>query len=54
LATEGRDFTDARFDENWQEAKEAGLDRGPYRFFTLRTSGADQAKHFLNWLARGP
>ena len=30
--TEGRDFTDERFDENWREA---GLDRGAYHFFTL-------------------
>jgi lysozyme len=47
-ATEGRDFTDERFDENWRGAGEAGLDRGAYHFFTLCTPGADQARHFLD------
>jgi lysozyme len=47
-ATEGSDFTDARFDENWRGAEEAGLDRGAYHYFTLCTPGADQARHFLD------
>jgi lysozyme len=47
-ATEGGDFTDDRFDENWREAREAGLDRAPYHYFTLCTRGADQARHFLD------
>jgi len=47
-ATEGRDFTDERFDENGGGAGEAGLDRGAYHFFTLCTPGADQARHFLD------
>ena len=47
-ATEGGDFTDARFDENWSGAKDAGLDRGAYHYFTLCTPGADQARHFLS------
>jgi len=47
-ATEGRDFTDRRFEENWRGAGEAGLDRGAYHFFTLCTPGADQARHFLD------
>lgn len=46
-ATEGRDFTDERFAENWMEAREAGLDVGAYHFFTLCSPGADQARHFL-------
>jgi lysozyme len=47
-ATEGGDFTDDRFDENWRGAREAGLDLGAYHFFTLCTPGADQARHFLD------
>jgi lysozyme len=47
-ATEGRDFTDERFDENWRGAGEAGLDRGAYHFFTLCSLGSDQARHFLD------
>lgn len=46
-ATEGGDFVDARFAENWSGAREAGLDRGAYHFFTLCTPGAVQARHFL-------
>jgi len=47
-STEGDDFTDPRFDENWRGAQEAGLDRGAYHYFTLCTAGADQAHHFLD------
>src|SRR5689334_19896361 len=31
-ATEGGDFTDDRFAENWDAAGAAGLDRGAYHF----------------------
>lgn len=47
-ATEGRDFVDRRFEQNWSGAGSAGLDRGAYHFFTLCTPGADQAWHFLD------
>lgn len=47
-ATEGGDFTDSRFAQNWTGAHEAGLDRGVYHFFTLCTPGAAQAQHFLD------
>jgi lysozyme len=46
-ATEGGDFVDARFRENWDGAGAAGLDRGAYHFFTLCRPGAEQAEHFL-------
>lgn len=46
-ATEGADWTDARFDTNWRAAGEAGVLRGAYHFFTLCTPGAEQAAHFL-------
>jgi len=46
-ATEGGDFTDDRFDDNWRAAGRAGLDRGAYHFFTLCRSGREQAAHFL-------
>ena len=46
-ATEGGDFVDARFGENWDGASAAGLDRGAYHFFTLCRPGAEQAEHFL-------
>lgn len=47
-ATEGGDFTDTRFTENWEAAGDAGLDRGAYHFFTLCTPGEAQARHFLS------
>lgn len=46
-ATEGGDFTDDRFQENWTGSAESGLARGAYHFFTLCTSGEAQATHFL-------
>lgn len=46
-ATEGGDFTDDRFEANWEGSAEAGLERGAYHFFTLCTSGDVQAQNFL-------
>ena len=46
-ATEGGDFVDGRFAENWDGTGTAGLDRGAYHFFTLCTPGDVQARHFL-------
>lgn len=47
-ASEGGDFTDARFETNWRAAGEAGLDRGAYHFFTLCRPGREQARHILS------
>lgn len=47
-ATEGGDFVDSRFEDNWSGAGAAGLDRGAYHFFTLCRPGADQARNFLD------
>jgi lysozyme len=46
-ATEGSGFTDSRFQENWDGASAAGLVPGAYHYFTLCSSGADQARDFL-------
>jgi lysozyme len=46
-ATEGADFTDATFAENWRNSNTAGIVRGAYHFFTLGTSGQSQAAHFI-------
>jgi lysozyme len=53
-ATEGGDFVDDRFVENWDAAGAAGLERGAYHFFTLCTSGAVQAEHFLEVVPDDP
>jgi lysozyme len=46
-ATEGGDWVDRRFAENWDGAADAGLERGAYHFFSPCTDGAKQARHFL-------
>jgi lysozyme len=46
-ATEGGDFVDSRFDENWDGAGAEDLARGAYHFFTLCTPGDLQARNFL-------
>ncbi|HEY7068564.1 MAG TPA: GH25 family lysozyme [Acidimicrobiales bacterium] len=53
-ASEGGDFVDERFRENWAGAAAAGLDHGAYHFFTLCRSGADQAANFLRALPADP
>ena len=51
-ATEGGDFVDQHFQDNWDGAARAGLDRGAYHFFTLCRPGADQAENFLRVVPR--
>lgn len=46
-STEGGDWVDTRFEENWRGADDAGVLRGAYHFFTLCTAGADQAAHMI-------
>ena len=38
-ASEGGDFSDSRFRENWEAAADAGMDPGAYHFFPLCTPG---------------
>jgi lysozyme len=47
-ATEGGDHKDSRFAENWSGARDAGIKRGAYHFFTLCRSGAAQAANFID------
>jgi lysozyme len=53
-ASEGGDFVDQRFRENWRGAAAAGLDRGAYHFFTLCRPGAEQARNFLRTVPSDP
>jgi lysozyme len=46
-ATEGGDWTDPRFEENWRRARAVGLATGGYHYFTLCRPAKDQAEHFL-------
>lgn len=47
-ATEGADFRDTRFTENWQRARAEGLVTGAYHFFTFCSPGLAQAVNFLS------
>jgi lysozyme len=46
-ATEGGDFTDRMFQQNWQRSGEAGIPHSAYHFFTLCRSGKEQASHVI-------
>lgn len=46
-ATEGGDFKDKRFRENYARAQEAGLKTGVYHFFRFDRDGVEQALNLL-------
>jgi lysozyme len=46
-ATEGVDFKDDKFHDNWAGAAAVGMPRGAYHFFTLGTPGQLQAANFI-------
>lgn len=46
-ATEGADYTDSTFSANWDGARAAGVTPGAYHYFTLCSSGEEQAEDFL-------
>jgi len=46
-ATEGRTLIDENFNENFYQAREAGLMRGAYHYFIPDTYAGKQAEHFI-------
>ena len=46
-ATEGKDFVDRRFRRNWVEARRQGLRVGGDHFFSMQSSGEEQARNFI-------
>lgn len=46
-ATEGNDFIDQHFQRNWQQTRSKGWKVGAYHFFTMGSSGREQANHFI-------
>lgn len=46
-ATEGGDYRDPAFLENWNRSKQAGFTRGAYHFFTFCRAGKEQARNFI-------
>ncbi len=53
-ATEGGDFRDRKFAENWRRAGEAGVVRGAYHFFTFCRPGRDQAENVVATVPADP
>lgn len=53
-ATEGGDFKDTKFLQNWRDARRAGFKVGAYHFFTLCKPGFEQAKNFMQTVPREP
>ena len=50
-ATEGRDFKDNCFTQNWQELKRVNIKRGAYHFFHPNLSAEEQAANFIRTVA---
>jgi lysozyme len=46
-ATEGADYKDRKFSQNWAGARAAQVVPGAYHFFTLGVPGARQAENFI-------
>lgn len=46
-ATEGGDWVDPRFTQNFEQARDAGLKVGAYHFYRFNKTGAEQARNFL-------
>ena len=51
--TEGADWQDKRFAQNWADAQAAGIITGAYHFFSTQSSGLDQAANFIATVPRG-
>ncbi|MBL6446021.1 glycoside hydrolase family 25 protein [Fulvivirga sp. 29W222] len=46
-ATEGGDYKDPLFDENWKNSRESGYKTGAYHFYRLCKGGEEQAANFI-------
>lgn len=53
-ATEGGDFVDKRFAENWQKARQQGFNVGAYHFYRMCRDGAVQAQNFIRTVPKVP
>ena len=53
-ATEGGDWVDKRFVENWQNAQDAGYVVGVYHFFSFCKPGKLQAEHIIRTVPASP
>lgn len=53
-ATEGGDFKDRKFQENWLQARERGFLVGAYHFYRLCREGDIQAQNFIDTVPNKP
>lgn len=51
-ATEGGDFLDPKFNDNWREAKRAGMPRGAYHYYYFCRPPEEQARWFIRNVPR--
>lgn len=52
--TEGKDYIDPNFYENWRNARAAGVARGAYHFMTWCSLASDQARWFAEKVPNDP
>ncbi|HEV7277569.1 MAG TPA: GH25 family lysozyme [Devosiaceae bacterium] len=52
--TEGKDYIDPNFYDNWRNARAAGVARGAYHFMTWCSLAADQARWFIEKIPNDP
>jgi lysozyme len=53
-ATEGKNLVDKRFKANWTGAKKQGFKVGAYLFFSTKSTGKEQAAHFIRTVPKEP
>lgn len=53
-ATEGKDYIDPNFYQNWQRARDAGMPRGAYHFMTWCSLASEQAAWFVRNVPNDP
>ncbi|PSB53128.1 glycoside hydrolase family 25 protein [Chamaesiphon polymorphus] len=53
-ATEGGNFKDPRFQDNWRQARQQGTIVGAYHFFTFCKSGREQAQNYIETVPKQP
>ncbi|MEO5805412.1 GH25 family lysozyme [Devosia sp.] len=53
-STEGKDYIDPNFYNNWNRAREAGMPRGAYHFMTWCSLASEQADWFIKMVPNDP
>jgi lysozyme len=53
-STEGKDYIDPNFDDNWRGAQASGMARGAYHFMTWCSLASEQAAWFIKMVPNDP